>query len=111
MATSLHNYSFVCWRHCSNYYTHCQFQVHAFFALLIACFVIGLGTQMPVADIINTIKDGFGNILKSLGLIIVLGTTLGILLEHTGSTRVMAAFILKLVGERNATWAMSLTDL
>ena len=30
-------------------------------------------------------KDGFGNIMKSLGFIIVLGTTLGVLLEHTGS--------------------------
>ena len=30
--------------------------------------------------------------MKSLGLIIVLGTALGVLLEHTGSTRVMAAF-------------------
>jgi len=86
-----------------------RFQIHAFFALLIACFVVGIGVQMPVADIVNTIKDGFGNILKSLGLIIVLGTTLGILLEHTGSTKVMASFILKLTGEKNAAWAMSLT--
>jgi len=86
-----------------------RFQIHAFFALLIACFVVGIGVQMPVADIVNTVKDGFGNILKSLGLIIVLGTTLGILLEHTGSTKVMASFILKLTGEKNAAWAMSLT--
>jgi GntP family gluconate:H+ symporter len=86
-----------------------KFQIHAFFALLIACFIVGIGVQMPVADIVNTVKDGFGNILKSLGLIIVLGTTLGILLEHTGSTKVMASFILKLTGEKNAAWAMSLT--
>jgi len=86
-----------------------KFHIHAFFALLIACFIVGIGVQMPVADIVNTVKDGFGNILKSLGLIIVLGTTLGILLEHTGSTKVMASFILKLTGEKNAAWAMSLT--
>src|SRR5258706_7430948 len=70
-----------------------KFRVHAFFALLIACFVTGLGVQMPVADIITAVKDGFGNIMRSLGLIIVLGTTLGVLLEHTGSTNVMAEFI------------------
>jgi GntP family gluconate:H+ symporter len=86
-----------------------KFKVPAFFALLIACFIVGLGVQMPVDEIINTIKDGFGNIMKSLGFIIVLGTTLGVLLEHTGSTKVMASFILKLVGEKNAALAMSIT--
>lgn len=86
-----------------------KFRVHAFFALLIACFITGLGVQMPVEDIIVAIKDGFGNIMRSLGFIIVLGTTLGVLLEHTGSTKVMAAFILKKTGERNAALAMSIT--
>src|ERR1017187_1929303 len=86
-----------------------KYRVHAFFALLIACFVVGLGVQLPVADVITAIKDGFGNIMKSLGLIIVLGTTLGVLLEHTGSTKVMAAAILQKVGERRAPLAMSIT--
>jgi gluconate:H+ symporter, GntP family len=86
-----------------------KFKVHPFFALIIACFVVGLGVQMPAAHIIDTIKDGFGSIMKSLGLIIVLGTTLGVILEHTGSTKVMASFILKLVGEKQASLAMSIT--
>ena len=72
-----------------------RFRVHAFFALLIACFVVGLGVQIPVADIITIAKQGFGNIMQSLGLIIVLGTTLGVILEHTGATQVMAKSILK----------------
>ena len=86
-----------------------RYHIHAFFALLIACFVVGLGVQMPASEIITVVKDGFGNIMKSLGLIIVLGTTLGVLLEHTGSTKVMAGFILKKVGEKNAALAMSIT--
>src|SRR6478735_2711950 len=86
-----------------------KFHTHAFFALLIACFVVGIGVQMPLADIVNTVKDGFGNILKSLGLIIVLGTTLGILLEYTGSTQVMATYIMRKVGEKRSALAMSLT--
>ena len=86
-----------------------KYRVHAFFALLLACFVVGIGVQMPAANIISLIKDGFGHIMRSLGLIIVLGTTLGIILEHTGSTRVMAAFILKLCGEKHAPLAMSIT--
>src|ERR1700712_66101 len=86
-----------------------RYHIHAFFALIIACFVVGIGVQMPLAGIIDSVKEGFGNIMKSLGLIIVLGTTLGVLLEHTGSTKVMASFILKKVGERRAPLAMSIT--
>jgi GntP family gluconate:H+ symporter len=85
------------------------YRVHAFFALLIACFVVGLGVQLPVATIITVTKQGFGNIMQSLGFIIVLGTTLGVVLEHTGSTKVMAAWILKRIGEKKAPLAMSIT--
>ncbi|MES1225084.1 MAG: GntP family permease, partial [Bacteroidota bacterium] len=86
-----------------------RYRVHAFFALMIACFIVGLGIQMPVADIIATAKDGFGNIMKSLGFIIVLGTALGILLQHAGSTHVIADFIVKKTGPRYAALAMSIT--
>jgi len=86
-----------------------KFRIHAFFALLLACFVVGIGVQMPVADILTTAKQGFGNIMQSLGFIIVLGTALGVVLEHTGATRVMAEYILKKTGQRNAPVAMSIT--
>jgi GntP family gluconate:H+ symporter len=85
------------------------FRIHAFFVLILACFLVGLGVEMPVAQIITTVKEGFGNIMKSLGLVIVLGTTLGVLLESTGSTRVMAAYILRKTGERYAAIGMSIT--
>ena len=86
-----------------------KFRVHAFFALLIAAFVVGLGVELPLQEVVTAVKDGFGNIMKSLGIVIVLGTTLGILLEHTGSTQVMANFILKRVGEKRSALAMSIT--
>ncbi|MBS1916465.1 MAG: GntP family permease [Bacteroidetes bacterium] len=86
-----------------------KFRVHAFFALMIACFVVGLGMQMPPTDVIATMKDGFGSIMKSLGFIIVLGTTLGVLLEYTGSSKVMAEFILNIVGEKYAALGISMT--
>ncbi|MBO9200001.1 MULTISPECIES: GntP family permease [Niastella] len=85
------------------------FRIHAFFALLMACFVVGLGVQLPAASIITVTKQGFGNIMQSLGFIIVLGTTLGVVLEHTGSTKVMATYILKKIGEKQAPLAMSIT--
>ena len=86
-----------------------RFRVHAFFALFLASFVVGLGVQLPLANIITSMKEGFGHILQNLGVVIMLGTMLGVILEHTGSTRVMAAFILRIVGEKNAAIAMGIT--
>ena len=86
-----------------------RFKIPAFFALLTACLVVGLGIGLSLGDVVGVIKDGFGNIMKSLGLIIVLGTTLGLLLEYTGSTTVMASALLKLLGKRYASWAMGIT--
>ena len=86
-----------------------KYRVHAFFALIISCFIVGLSVQLPLPEVVTAIKDGFGNIMKSLALIIVLGTTLGVILEHTGSTAVMASYILKKVGESRAPLAMSIT--
>lgn len=86
-----------------------KYKIHPFFALILSGFLVGLSVGLPMQDVITVMKDGFGKILSSLGLIIVLGTTLGILLEYTGSTKVMASFILNKVGERYAAFAMSLT--
>jgi len=86
-----------------------KYRVHAFFALLIACFVVGLGVQLSFSDIITAAKAGFGRIMQSLGLIIVLGIALGVLLEHSGCTRVMANFIIKKTGEKRAPLAITIT--
>lgn len=86
-----------------------RLRVHPFFALLIASFIVGLSVQFPVSGIVNTMKDGFGNIMRSLGFIIVLGTALGVILERNGSTAVMANYILKMIGRKYPALAMSLT--
>jgi GntP family gluconate:H+ symporter len=85
-----------------------KYRIHAFFALLIACFIVGVGVQLSFTSILTAVKDGFGRIMQALGFIIVLGTTLGVLLEHSGSTRVMANYIIKQTGERKASLAMSI---
>jgi GntP family gluconate:H+ symporter len=86
-----------------------RFRIHAFFALILACFVVGLGVQLSVPEVISSVKEGFGGIMKSLGIIIVLGTTLGVILEHTGSTAVMANYILSKVPPRFSALAMGVT--
>jgi len=86
-----------------------KFKVHPFFALIIACFITGLGVKLPFAEILSLIKNGFGDVMSKLAIIIVLGTTIGVLLEKNGSTNVMAASILKLVSQKRSSLALSVT--
>ncbi|MFT3947271.1 MAG: GntP family permease [Agriterribacter sp.] len=86
-----------------------KYKIHAFFALSIACAVMGFGIGLPANAVINTMKQGFGHIMQSLGFIIVFGTVLGVILEHTGCTNAMASFILKRTGEKKSALAMNIT--
>lgn len=86
-----------------------KYKIHAFFALTLACLFVGLGLELSFADILTTTKTGFGHMIGSLGLIIVFGTTLGIILEHTGATIVLANAILRITGPRRAAGAMNIT--
>ncbi|SKA33994.1 predicted D-glycerate permease [Chitinophaga eiseniae] len=85
-----------------------RFRIHAFFALLLAGLLAGLIFQLSLTDILTTIKTGFGQIIGSLGLLIILGTTLGLILEHTGSTTVLAAYVLRQTGTRRSPLALNI---
>jgi GntP family gluconate:H+ symporter len=84
-------------------------KLNAFFALLLAALGVGLLSAMPLSDIVAVLKSGFGNTMGKIGLLIILGTSLGIVLERTGATLSMANAILKFVRERNAPAAVALT--
>jgi GntP family gluconate:H+ symporter len=86
-----------------------RFRIPAFYCLMIVSLIVGLGLKIPATDVIGYMKEGFGNIMKSLGFIIVLGTALGVLLARTGSSQVMAGFILRIVGEKRASLGISIT--
>lgn len=86
-----------------------RFRVHPFFALLLACVVVGAALGMPLAAIINRSKEGFGHLMQSLGFVLVLGTTLGVLLEHSGATHAMATILVRRMGKGRAPLAMGVT--
>src|SRR4051812_8708588 len=84
-------------------------KVNAFIALLIAALGIGLLTGLPLDTLAGTLKKGFGNTMQNIGLLIILGTILGVILEKTGATASMAVYILKKVKEKNAPAAIAIT--
>lgn len=86
-----------------------KLKINAFYVLILAGISVGIVTGLPVEHVMHTLKEGFGNTLASIGLVIVFGTTLGVMLEIAGAAYSMAEFILRKVGNKNAPLAMTIT--
>ena len=85
-----------------------RLKLHPFLALLAAAFIAGFAYQLPSAEIVKTITGGFGSILGYIGIVIVLGTVIGVILERSGAAITMAETVIKLLGERFPTLTMSI---
>ncbi|VDN47550.1 Predicted D-glycerate permease [Petrocella atlantisensis] len=85
-----------------------KFHVHPFLALIIAAYGVAFSSGMSVLDIESTIRSGFGGILTYIGIVIILGTIIGKILEKSGAAIVMADSVLKVVGEKRPGLAMSI---
>lgn len=84
------------------------FKFNTFLSLLLVSLLMALLT-LPTASIVPVLKKGFGGTLESIGLIIILGTIIGIILDQSGAALSIARFFLKRTGEKNASAAMSIT--
>jgi len=85
-----------------------KWKLHPFLALLIAAYGIAFSVGMKYADIAKTITSGFGGILAYIGIVIVLGTIIGVVLEKSGAAIKMANVVLKIVGKKRPILAMSI---
>jgi len=85
-----------------------KFKLSPFITLLLAAFIAAFAYGLPLRDIDSIIRSGFGNIMGSIGLIIVLGTLIGVILERSGAAIVMANTVIKLFGKRFPTLTMSM---
>jgi len=74
--------------------TTSKFNWHPIFSLFFACFLCGILMGLPLSEIINSIKNGFGNTLKSIGLIIVFSIIMGEFLKESGSIEMFGNIIL-----------------
>jgi GntP family gluconate:H+ symporter/D-serine transporter len=83
-------------------------RVHAFVALTAACFVVGIGSGMPLAQIASSFEKGVGGTLGFLATIIGLGGILGKMLEESGGAERIAQTLLGTLGKERASWAMML---
>jgi gluconate:H+ symporter, GntP family len=85
-----------------------KLKIHPFIVLLLASYLAGALAGLPIEKIATTITSGFGNIMASIGIVIVLGTIIGIILEKSNAAIKLAELVLKLVGKRFPALAMSI---
>ncbi|WP_455292933.1 GntP family permease [Vibrio parahaemolyticus] len=88
--------------------TTTKFKLHPFLALIIAAFLAAFAYGLPTDSIAKSIASGFGGILGYIGLVIVLGTIIGVILEKSGAAITMADTVIKVLGERFPTLTMSI---
>lgn len=84
-----------------------KFNIHPFLCLFFVAILYGLAAGLSTEKIIESINDGFGKTLGSIGLVIIFGVIIGAFLEHTGGAIRITESILKLIGEKRITWAMA----
>ncbi|WP_185781207.1 GntP family permease [Croceivirga lutea] len=85
-----------------------KFKVHPVISLILAAIFSGFGLGLQPLEITEAITSGFGSTLSGIGLVIAFGTIIGIYLEKTGGTKVMADSILKLIGLNRSALALNL---
>ena len=85
-----------------------KFKMHPIFSLTIAAVASGFLLGLAPQQIMTTMAEGFGNTLSGIGLVIAFGTVIGIYLEKTGSTQVLANSILKVIGLKRSPLAINL---
>ncbi len=85
-----------------------KLKLHPFIVLLFASYLTGAMAGLPIEKIASTIATGFGNIMAYIGIVIVLGTIIGVILEKSNAAIKLAELVLKLVGNRFPGLAMSI---
>lgn len=85
-----------------------KLKLHPFLALIIACYALAFMAKVPALQVAEFINKGFGNTLTSIGIVIISGCIIGTILEKSGAALKMAEVVIKLVGEKRPTVAMSI---
>ncbi len=85
-----------------------KFKVHPFLSIMGVSLLLALVAGIPLGNVANVIGEGFSGTFKSIGIVIILGTLIGSILEKTGAAFKLADLVIKLVGKKNPELAIEL---
>ncbi len=85
-----------------------RFRIHPFLSLMLAALLTGLAAGISPEEIIPIITKGLGDMAGAIGLIITLGTLIGVVLEESGAAQSIAKSFLHLLGHKRVIISMSI---
>jgi gluconate transporter len=81
-------------------------RMHAFLAMLISAFAMGLAAGMKPLAVLKSVQAGFGDALGFIAVVLGLGAMIGAYLEHSGGGRALADWLISKFGQERAAWAL-----
>ena len=97
-----------------------RWKIHPFLSIMAVAFALGIiggiplvkstgaEGEAPVKGIADVIGEGFSGIFTSIGIVIILGTLIGLILERTGGAFRIADALVRVIGKRYPVLAMQL---
>ena len=83
-------------------------KIHPLPVLLLGGFLFGVCNDYGFLETLSLISAGFGNTIKSIGLVIIAGTVIGVFMEQRGALKVIAEKLISLTGKKRTPLAMSI---
>lgn len=87
-----------------------KFKIHPAMVILIVVLGLGLLVSGDTSTVVSTVKEGFGNTIGKIGIVIFLGCILGKVLEETGAAVTITNSVISLFGEKNVIWAIAFSS-
>ena len=85
-----------------------KFKLHPFFAIIAAAYAFAIFGGVEFNKLDTVIRGGFGSLLTYIGIVITLGTVIGVILEKSGAAVSMANFIINKIGKKYPEIALGL---
>lgn len=86
-----------------------KFKWHVFFAMLLPIVAFALIPGVDLDAFIAAFESGFGGTLKSIGVVIVLGSIMAEALKHTGAIETITKSMVRVVGQKRMPLALTLS--
>jgi len=83
-------------------------KLNAFVSLFVVSLLLAI-TALPELNVVDILKQGFGNTIASIGFLIIFGAIIAVVLDKTGGTISIATYILSKTGKNNAATALGIT--
>ena len=85
-----------------------KYKIHPFLSIMGVSLILALVAGIPLTNIADVIGAGFSGTFSSIGIVIILGTLIGSILEQTGAALKLADMVVKIVGQKNPELAIEL---